>query len=115
MAEITAEAYADLRNYIKSNWQYIELQDDQGNKIVRLSNSDSRVTSTIEGNNVKITVVLKASDSDITAPVTFAKSAIYNVVTDGSPFSIESFTPFTMQSESDELTVVHTIQIPKVV
>lgn len=115
MTEITTNAYADLRNYILNNWNYIELQDDQSNPILRLSSADSRVTSTIEGNNVKITVVVKGSDADITTPITFSKSVIYNVATDGSPFSIESFTPFTMQSENDELTVIHTIQVPQVV
>ncbi|WP_146553433.1 hypothetical protein [Rummeliibacillus sp. SL167] len=115
MAEITTNAYADLRNYILNNWKYIELQDDQSNPILRLSSADSRVTSTIEGNNVKITVVVKGSDADITTPITFAKSAIYNVATDGNALSEESFDNFTMQSENDELTVIHTIEVPHLV
>lgn len=115
MAEITQAAYQNLRDYIQSNWKYIELQDDTGVAIVRLSPSDSRVTSIIEGNNVKITVVVKGSDSDITAPKTFAKSVIYNVATGGSPLSVESFTPFTIEGDQDELTIIHSIQVPKVV
>lgn len=115
MSEITSQAYADIRNYIKESWQYIELQDEAGNPIVRLSPADSRVTSIIEGNNVKITVVVKGSDSDITAPSTFAKSVIYNVTTGGEPYSTESFTPFTIETDQDELTVIHTIQVPQVV
>ena len=114
MAEITASAYSDLRNYIKNSWSYIELQDDSSNVILRLSPSDSRVTSIIEGNNVKITVVVKGSDSDIPKPITFTKSAIYNVATGGQPFSIESFTPFTIEGEFDELTVIHNIEVPRV-
>ncbi|MBB6445632.1 hypothetical protein [Bacillus benzoevorans] len=114
MAEITASAYSDLRNYIQSNWQYLELQDDLGTAIIRLSPADSRVTSTIEGNNVKITVVVKGSDSDITAPKTFAKSVIYKVATGGEPYSTESFTSFTIEGEQDELTVIHTISVPQV-
>lgn len=115
MAEITASAYSDLRNYIQTNWQYIELQDDMGVTILRLSPSDTRVTSVIEGNNVKITVVVKGSDTDITAPSTFAKSVIYNVSTGGTPFSTESFTPFTIETDQDELTVIHNIEVPQVV
>ncbi|WP_312753363.1 hypothetical protein [Rummeliibacillus suwonensis] len=91
------------------------MQDDQSNPILRLSNADSRVTSTIEGNNVKITVVVKGSDADITTPITFAKSVIYNVATDGNALSEESFDNFTMQSENDELTVIHTIEVPHLV
>lgn len=114
MAEITVAAYSDLRSYIQSNWQYIELQDDLTNAIIRLSPSDSRVTSVIEGNNIKITVVVKGSDSDIALNTTFAKSVIYNVATGGTSYSEESFTPFTIESDQDELTVVHSIQVPQV-
>ncbi|WP_026675777.1 hypothetical protein [Fictibacillus gelatini] len=114
MAEITSQAYQDLRDYIKNSWKYIELQDESSNAILRLSPSDSRITSNVEGNNIKITVVIKGSDSDIIKPKTFAKSAIFNVSTGGQPFSIESFSPFTLETDQDELTVIHTIQVPKV-
>ena len=115
MAEITSQAYVDIRNHILSSWQYIELQDEIETPIIRLSKSDSRVTSIIEGNTVKVTVIIKGSDVDIIAPKTFAKSAIFNVAIDGQPFSIEQFTPFTIEGEFDELTVIHTIQVPQVV
>lgn len=114
MAEITASAYQALRDYIQQNWKYIELRDDAGNAIVRLSPSDSRVTSTIEGQTVKLQIVVKGSDADITKPKTFASSAIYDVATGGQPYSIESFTPFTIESDMDELTVIHEIQVPQV-
>lgn len=113
MAEISTAAYADLREYIHSNWQFIELQNETGTKIIRLSPSDSRVTSIIEGNNIKITVVIKGSDIDITKPSTFAKSVVYKVATGGVSYSTESFTPFTIEGEQDELTVIHTIEVPK--
>lgn len=115
MAEITTQAYVDLRKYIQSNWQYIELQDDAGTKIVRLSPSDNRVTwSHAEGDQtLKLQVIIKGSDSDIVKPSTFVKSAIFNVVTGGQPFSVESFTPFTLEQNEDELTVIHSIQVPK--
>lgn len=115
MAEISNYAYGELRNFIKTNWQYVELQDEQGNEIIRLSPSDSRVTSEIEGNNVKITVVIKGSDNDINIPCTFAKSVIFDVATGGEPISEESFTPFTLETEQDELTVIHNIQVPQVI
>ncbi|MCC3645823.1 hypothetical protein JGK52_03875 [Cytobacillus oceanisediminis] len=116
MAEITSAAYQDLRSYIQSNWKYIELQDESGNKIVRLSPSDSRVTWThLSAESVlKLQVIIKGSDADITSPKTFAKSVIYNVATGGSPFSTESFTPFKIESDQDELTVIHNIQVPQV-
>lgn len=115
MAEITASAYQNLRDYIQANWKYIELQDETGIAIVRLSPSDLRVTSIIEGNNIKITVVVKGSDSDIVKPKTFAKSVIFNVASGGTSFSTETFTPFTIESDQDELTVIHSIQVPQVI
>lgn len=117
MAEITNYAYQNLRDYIQSNWQYIELQDEAGNAILRLSPTDSRYTWTHNAGDqtLKLQVVIKGSDTDITLPCTFAKSVIYNVATGGQPLSEETFTPFTVETEQDELTVIHNIQVPQVV
>ncbi|MDE8562759.1 hypothetical protein PNH38_02540 [Anoxybacillus rupiensis] len=116
MAEITSSAYQALRNYIQNNWKYIELRDDANNPILRLSPSDSRVTWVHNAGDqtLKLQVVIKGSDADITKPKTFASSAIYDVATGGQPYSIESFTPFTIESDMDELTVIHEIQVPQV-
>ncbi|WP_240371497.1 hypothetical protein [Anoxybacteroides rupiense] len=116
MAEITSSAYQALRNYIQNNWKYIELRDDLGNPILRLSPADSRVSWIHNAGDqvLKLQIVVKGSDADITKPKTFASSAIYDVATGGQPYSIESFTPFTIESDMDELTVIHEIQVPKV-
>jgi hypothetical protein len=117
MAEITSYAYQNLRDYIQANWQYLELQDEAGTSIIRLSPTDSRCTWTHNAGDqtLKLQVVIKGSDTDITLPCTFAKSVIFNVATGGSPLSEESFTPFTIETEQDELTVIHSIQVPQVV
>ncbi|MBU9720555.1 MULTISPECIES: hypothetical protein [Bacillaceae] len=116
MAEILQEGYSDLRTYIESNWQYIELQNDEGNSIVRLSPTDSRVqwTHSTGDQVLKLQVVVKGSDSDIASETTFGQSAIYKTSSGGNPISVESFTPFTIESEDDELTVIHSIEVPKV-
>lgn len=114
MAEINNNGYQSIRDFIQANWQHIELQDEAGTTIIRLSPIDSRVTSIIEGNIVKVSVIIKGSDTDITFPKTFAKSAIFNVATGGQPFSVETFTPFTVESKFDELTVIHNIEVPRV-
>lgn len=115
MAEITGSAYSDLRTYISSNWQYIELQNEVGSPIMRIKTTDPRVTSVIEGNNVKLTLVIKGADSDIVKPITFAQSATYKVATGGNAFTVEPFAPFTIEGDNDELTIIHEIQIPKIV
>ncbi|ETI68127.1 hypothetical protein [Neobacillus vireti] len=116
MAEIKQEGYQAIRNYMQANWKYIELQDDTGNKIVRLSPSDLRVTWThaTGEKTLKLQIVVKGSDTDIVKPKTFSKSAIYDVATGGTPYSVESFTSFTMESDQDELTVIHSLEVPKV-
>lgn len=116
MAEITSSAYADLRNHIESNWKHIELQDETGTPVVRLSPSDSRVSWTHSAGSQILTlqVVVKGSDTDISVPQTFAKSVIFNVASGGNALSTESFTAFTMETDQDELTVTHSIQVPQV-
>lgn len=116
MAEINTSGYQSIRDFIQSSWQYIELRDDTNAAIVRLSPSDSRVTwiNNVGDQTLKLQIVVKGSDTDIIVPQTFASSAIYSVGTGGSAYSVESFTPFTMETDQDELTVIHSIQVPQV-
>lgn len=117
MAEITTQAYQNLRDYIQSNWKYIELRDDTSTPILRIDTSDPRLTwtHTAGSQTLELTCVISGSDVDITLPKTFANSAIYNVATGGDAFSVETFTAFTMQNEADQLTVKHQIQVPQIV
>lgn len=116
MAEIKPEGYQAIRNFIQSNWQYIELRDENNTPIIRLSPSDPRVSwiHTAGDQTLKLQIVVKGSDSDIILPKTFASSHIYDTATGGNSFSDESFPAFTMQSENDQLTVIHEIQVPQV-
>jgi hypothetical protein len=116
--EINTAGYQSIRDYIQANWKYIELRDDVGSAIVRLSPTDSRVTwiHVANAQTLKLQIVVKGSDSDIPAPQTFSSSAIYSVATGGSAYSVGSLTtPFTMETDQDELTVIHSIQVPQVV
>jgi hypothetical protein len=115
MAEINTAGYQSIKDYIQANWKYIELRNG-ATPIVRLSPSDSRVTWTHQAGSqtLKLQIIVKGSDTDIPVPQTFTASAIYSVATGGSAYSVESFTPFTMETDQDELTVVHNIQVPQV-
>lgn len=141
MTEVTEQAYQDLRQHIIDTWKYIELRDELDNPIVRLSPDDQRVswvhvplkeekeiiidydrrgnpitdTVTIDKlpSTLQLQIVVKGSDSEISLPKTFAKSVIYNVATDGEPLSVESFTPFEMANDNDQITVVHNIEVPQ--
>lgn len=115
MAEITQEAYQDLRDYVQENWRYIELGDENDAPILRLSTTDSRVQWAHEAGSgeLQLQVTIKGTDGDIAFPTTFASSSIYNVEAGGKAFSKENFNSFTVETENDELTVVHSIQIPQ--
>ena len=117
MAEITPQAYANIREHINNGWTYIELQDDAGNAILRLGSDDARVSWIHQEGATALLrqVVITGKDTDITLPQTFAKSAIYNVATGGTAFSLETFNSFTLETVNDELTIVHELQIPQVV
>jgi hypothetical protein len=117
MSEIKQAGYQDLRDYIQNNWTYIELRDNNGLAVVRLPISDPRVSWThLPGSQtLELTVIVKGSDPDILVPQTFAGTAIYKVANEGVPMSEETFVPFTIMSEDDELTIRHQIEVPEVV
>ncbi|WP_346234446.1 hypothetical protein MKY04_12010 [Lysinibacillus telephonicus] len=117
MAEIKTAGYQAIRDYIQANWKFIELRDDNGVAVLRADTTDSRVTFTHQAGSqtLELQIVVTGSDSDITLPQTFASCAIYDVAVDGTAFSEENFTSFTMEGTGDQLTVKHQIQIPQVV
>jgi len=118
MAEILGAGYQDLRDYIEANWIWIELRDDTNTPILRVDTSDPRVSWThTPGDQVlELTIVVSGSDADITPPQTFRYSAIFKTgPTGGHLFSVEEFTPFTIETVDDQLTVRHQIEVPQVV
>ena len=117
MAEITQDAYKDLRKHINSTWNYIEVQDETGTPVIRLNPTDPRVTWIHKegATALLLQIVVTGKDADITLPQTFSKSAIYNVGTGGTAFSLETFNQFTLESVNDELTIVHELQVPQTV
>lgn len=117
MAEIKEQGYQDIRSYIQSTWKYIEIRDINDVPILRVDTTDSRVSWThLEGaKTLELSVVIRGSDAEVSLPQTFKTSAIYKVGVDGDAYSEESFTPFTMEGTSDELTVKHQIQVPQIV
>lgn len=119
MAEISANGYQDIRDRIQAGWKYIELRDAEGAAIVRLPESDPRVTWTHEpgAQTLELTVVVKGDDNDIVSllPKTFGSAALYTVATDGNPMAVEPFTQFTMSTEADQLTVIFKVEVPQVI
>jgi hypothetical protein len=115
--EITAEGYQSVRDFIEANWIYHSLRDDSDDEVIRISTSDARTEWTHDpGNQVlELTTTVAGSDGDITPPQVFAGSEIYDVSSGGSPLADETFEAFTIETDSDELTVKHRIEVPQVV
>jgi hypothetical protein len=117
MAEILTAGYEDIREHIIDTWIWIELRDEIGDPVVRLSTADPRVSFTSLDptvNPIELVITVEGADGDIPVPTTFRYSAIFNVGTLGSPFSVEEFTQFTINAPEDQLTVRHRIQVPQI-
>ncbi len=117
MSAVTNTGYQDLRDYIQANWVYIELRDNTGTPIMRIPESDTRVTWTHSAGAqvMELTTIIKGSDADVTLPKTFAQAAIFKVASGGTALSSEAFTPFTMEASTDQLTLTYRIEVPEVV
>ncbi|PKM78532.1 MAG: hypothetical protein CVU90_01995 [Firmicutes bacterium HGW-Firmicutes-15] len=117
-SEIVAAGYQDVRDYIQANWKYIELRDDLGVAVLRLSPADPRVswTHTAGAQTLELSIVITGSDAGLVLPQKFASSLVYKVASAGSPLtSVQTFTTFEMASTSDQLTIKHSISVPVVV
>ena len=119
MAEFSSAGYQSVRDLIQANWTFIEVRDNTGTAIVRLPGTDPRVTwtHTAGAQTLKRQVVIKGSDSDISSllPKTFGSVAIFSVASGGDVLASETFTNFTMESTSDQITLVLNMEVPKVV
>lgn len=111
MSSITTYGYSAIQNYIASKFTYLELQDQNGNPIKRFDTSNG-LTITNVGQTIVYQVVATGDNTFLNKTV--AKSVLFDVASGGQSFAEESFLPFTFESEEDELTVKHTIQVPQI-
>ncbi|MHA6251948.1 hypothetical protein [Oceanobacillus sp. CAU 1775] len=133
MAEITEKAYESIRAHLVETITRVELQDESGEQILnRPIATDDRFTwihptkevqtgwddlgnqiySTIpDTDTLQLEMVIKGSDSNLTLPVTFAQSVLSS---DTEDFSVEAFEPFSMTQADDQITIVHSVEVPKV-
>lgn len=123
MSELTTAGYQTLRDYVNSNvttpspWDYIEIYDDTGSAVTRVSiTGDSRCQwLDADGDNVlKVEFDVTGVDSDITLPVTIQNSALWNEATNGSQCTTkEQFADATFNQDGDNVTITHTINLPQ--
>lgn len=115
--EISADGYADIADTtIVAGWAYLEVQEADGTPIVRRQIIDGTTTKWVD----IIPPVLRAemditgSDIDLPAlPVTVKKIALFKTAESATAMVTQTFDSlFTLNSESDTLTVAMNIQVP---
>ena len=118
MTELTGAGYQSVRDNIQATWAYAEIRDNAGVAIIRIEGTDPRLTWTHVANaqTLKRQIIIKGSDADISSllPKTFGGMALYSVASGGEALASETYTNFTMESTSDQLTLVLNVEVPKV-
>lgn len=114
---LSASAYQDLRNYIESTYQYVEITDNSDTQITRvqIGGSDGRaVWSNAENANpLQLTITLSGSNSDIPNPSTIGGLYLHKTATDTDRKNeAVALTIFTIQTTQDTLTITAQIALP---
>jgi hypothetical protein len=123
MSEFTDAGYQTLKDYLNSSvatpgeWDYIEIYDDTGSAVTRVSvTGDSRCQwLDIDGDNIlKVEFDVTGSDGDIALPVTLSTCALWNASSGGSQVTVkESFADVTLNQNGDNVTITHTVKVPQ--
>lgn len=124
MAEITADGYQSLKDFVVSttavpnDWDHIALYDDAASEVTRLEiSTDSRADWVdLDGDPiVAVEVRVSGSDSDIPQPTTFEYAAIFDDTAANSGRQVtqmEQYATRTIDQDGDAITVTHTVEIP---
>jgi hypothetical protein len=111
MSEVNNTGYAELRGYVRNNWDLV-LYDGSGTAVLTLAEADPRVTVQDSHPNLTYTVALAGSDADITTPQTFAGGRLVSGGTTVAPDEAFAEGDATLGAEADELTVTATFSLP---
>jgi hypothetical protein len=125
MSELTADGYQTFKDYLNSStatppdWDYIEIYDDTGTAVTRVSiTGDGRCSwGDVDGDNVlTVTFDVTGNDGDISLPVTLEQSAIWNDTSGNGGVQVtakEGFASATLNQNGDNVTITHTLNIPQ--
>jgi hypothetical protein len=124
--ELPDAGYESIRDLINSSrsapsqWDYLALIDDGGNEVIRVSvTGDADAGWSVEdqdgdGTDETMVATYTVTGSDVTTPVTIVQSELYDTDTDGTVRSVDTFEDAVLSSDSDELTVEHKVETPRV-
>lgn len=115
VSEINEAGYQEIRDFIQSNWDYIELYDDTDSAIGRWEVGGSKASWTHSAGDQTLEMTLIVTGADLGVGNTVSGSRIFSVATGGDILHQEPFAnAFTVSQDNDELTVKHQIQVPQV-
>ena len=123
MAELTSDAYQSIRDFVNTStgvpndWDYIELYNDAGNAVTRVSIiDDSRCWWLDEDGDktLQIKFDVTGSDSDIPIPTTLKYSALWDSASGGLQLTVkEQFAEAVINQSGDNVVITHSIDIPQ--
>jgi len=122
--EINESGYESFRQAINSSltagsqWDYIELFDDNNNIVTRVSvTGDSRFSWTTKKTDQtqEATGTVSGSDSDISTPVTLVGSRLKAADSDTADVKHEEgFSDALIENDSDYVKIIHQVEVPQV-
>ena len=114
--EIREAGYQTIRDFIESDWDYIELRDDDDSQVTRIQISEDDLAQWVHASDaqvLEVEVEVQGEDDDIPLDTTFTGSALYNEESGGDELSFDDFSSALIGSEGDILIVTHEIEVPQ--
>jgi len=114
----TSAGNQDLREAIKSRWTHVALIDDTGSEETRIDiATDSRTSwGDPSTNPLTLSISVSGGDSDISLPVTLARTELYPDGTSSSAYSGDDFDEgnATLGASADTLDIAHDVEQPTI-
>lgn len=116
MGEIRTEGYQSLRDFIITEWDYIELYDGNQNAVTRVSVSgDSRFAwQDIDGDSIlQVYGEVSGTDSDIPLDTDLTYAALWDAASGGKQITpLEQYATQVINQEGDGMKLTHNVAVP---
>lgn len=119
--EITNAGYQSIRDFIESNWKYLEIRDQGSNPILasRIDVSSSTgINDQFEWKHEAFSQVLRIEGKITGEDVnqlgdTAYEIAVFTQASGGTPVHVGTSDPFVFNNTADECNIVYTFQVPE--
>ena len=114
---ITSDGFKEIREFVQTNWKYIEVKDENGNRLFVIDNTDPRISISptgFESNPLEMNLFLRGTDSEISAGTKIGGAALLREIDLPSRVELSYLSPFEFQDPEDTLTIRISIQIPTI-